>query len=307
MNILKKTSLAEQAFASNPLRKQAANEFDQSVRDGGLSWKHRLNPTPDQAAQNLIARAQAWNAAASRHGLSASSREDLLAVFGQGEGYDCRWFWATVFDAPQSGALVGQILDAGFPVEAPVAFAHGTLLCLAAVCGDEQPVQALLERGAHLLARDQHGGSALDNVLERAAENPDALRVVRILAQSGPPNPPATLALDCSGRLAPAPGSPAPLGWSMLGALGRDWDDVAAWRGAEHFGPLCSDIAWRLDQARQACGFDSMEEFTGPLDQALERFGLPQAICAAWKASAEAQELASQAPQAAAKAGPARI
>lgn len=196
--------------------------------------------TPGEALFDLEERAAAFLNATRWTDSKPALREHFF-----GEGYDARWpLRVLLFE--DAADLLSRALDAGFPVEAPVGFAHGSLLCEAALVGAPRCAELLLARGADLTRTNDLGELPVEIAVQEAALDEERIFLLRMLVQAG-------AALRPEKRFA----IERPLGSSALRALGHQWDQIKLdARGAAF---VASDCARRLDLVREACGLTSAE------------------------------------------------
>lgn len=240
-------------------------------------------------------------------GLPAPPHEVQL-FYRTEQGYAMRPFMDDLLAADRPDLLAAAI-QAGFPMEAPIGFAHGSVLCSAALIGSPRCIQLLASLGADLEFPNDHGLSPLELACGEAGELWLHVECARALALAGASTSfAARLAARPPLDIGSLPKKLLPLGRHALSNLGHQWPDVLAWgdRLEAPPGGAVPAAAERLRALRDALGH-SDEEFLGlPLGECLSLAGLPADIEAAWISQEEQSALSSSCPPIAAAPPPAK-
>lgn len=125
-------------------------------------------------------------------------------------GYDCRGLMSQIAQEDDAAALE-RVLDAGFPIEAPIAFWRGGLLHLCAQLGAERCCRLLIRRGADLRALND----GEETPIFQAASQRQAGCALALIEAGSP-----WRREELPER---RPGHPQALGSIALRSLGNDW------------------------------------------------------------------------------------
>ena len=263
--------------------------------------------TPEESLGALIGHVELWSQHAADHP-DASERACMLAHFGSDVGYKARWPLRGLLFADRADLLI-KALDAGLPIEAPIAFHQGSLLCEAALVGAPACVAALAARGADMDASMAGYQTALELACSEAGESAWHLSVVRALVAGGSSTTREareaarakrreSLGLDVASER-----PLASFGRHALSSMGREWYQLIAWgrRQGKDSATVASDAAHRLEALRILLG-QSHEDFfdlgEATLAGRLAAQELPGDIEAALVASREHAALLLAAPEA---------
>lgn len=223
----------------------------------------------------------------------------VQAFYRTTDGYGARGSMDALLSSDRDD-LVEAAIQAGFPLEAPIGFAHGSLLCSAALVGAPRCIRLLARLGADLDTLNDHGDSPLELACWEAGELWLHVDCARALVLAGASSTMDSRRAARAQRLA-ATGNPLPakdiqpLGRHALSNLGHEWDDIVAW-SARHGSPgqAPSAAAKRLRALRDALE-QSDEVFFGlPLGECLRLVQLPGDIESAWIAQFQQASLQAQ-------------